>query len=103
MPSLLCHIVWMPSYAGEREVYAGGFDYVREEGLGGELFDFKPLESFCYGYVQTRWGTINLDRLEAEDDDTFVDDVTVIRTATSPQSELVSQCPCLSNFAGRTP
>jgi hypothetical protein len=40
MPTLLCHIVWMPSYAGEREVYAGGHDYVREEGFGHELFNF---------------------------------------------------------------
>ena len=85
MPTLLCHIVWMPSYAGEEDVYAGGHDYVREEGFGHELFNFKPFDGFCYGYVQSRSGTINIDRLGAENDDTFVDDVTVIWTATPPQ------------------
>jgi Domain of unknown function (DUF3883) len=85
MPTLLCHVVWMPFYAGEREVYAGGFDYVREEGFGGELFNFKPFDGSCCGYVRPRAGTINIDRLGAENDDTFVDDVTVIWTATPPQ------------------
>ena len=71
----------MPSHAGEREVYAGGHEYVREEGFGHELFNFKPFDGFCYGYVQSRSGTINLGRLEAESDDTFVDDVNVNWTA----------------------
>jgi hypothetical protein len=75
----------MPSYAGEDEVYAGGHDYVRNEGFGHELFNFKPYDGLCYGYVQSRSRTINLGRLEAEDDDTFVDDVTVIWTATPPK------------------
>jgi hypothetical protein len=89
MPILLCHIVWMPSYAGEEDVYAAGFDYVREEGYGHELFNFKPFNGVCYGYVQSRSGTINIGRLGADEDDTFIDDVTVIWTATSPQRERV--------------
>jgi hypothetical protein len=79
----------MPSYEGEREVYASGHDYVREEGFGHELFNFKPFDGFCYGYVQSRSETINLGRLEAEKDETFVDDVTVIWTATPPHSKRV--------------
>jgi len=31
MPILLCHIVWMPSYAREREVYAGESDAAEME------------------------------------------------------------------------
>jgi hypothetical protein len=33
-----------PFFAGEGDVYAGGHEYVREEGFGGELFNFKPFE-----------------------------------------------------------
>ena len=85
MATLLCHIVWMPSYAGEADVYAGGHDYVREEGYGHELFNFMPFDGFCYGNVQSRSRTVNIGRLGADADDTFVDDVTVIWTATSPE------------------
>lgn len=89
MPTLICHIVWMPSYTGEATVHAAGHDNVREEGYGGELFNFKPFADFCYGYVQSRSGTVNIDRLGADDDDTFLDDVTIIWTATPPRGERV--------------
>ena len=89
MPTLLCHIVWMPSYAGEVDVYAGGHDYVRDEGYGHELFNFMPFDGIYYGYVQSRSGTIDVGRLGADKDDTFVDDVTVIWTATPPQGKRV--------------
>lgn len=84
MTTLLCHIVWMPFYAGEDEVYAAGHRYVRREGFGHELFNFKAFDDFCYGYVESRSHTINLGRLSAENDATFVDGVTVIWTATPP-------------------
>ncbi|MGH8092356.1 MAG: protein NO VEIN domain-containing protein [Chthoniobacterales bacterium] len=89
MPTLLCHIVWMPSYAGENDVHAGGFDYVREEGYGHELFNFMPFDGFCYGYVEAHGGTVNIDRLGADEDDTFFDNVTVIWTAAPPGGERV--------------
>jgi hypothetical protein len=85
MPTLMCHIAWMPSYAGEDEVHAAGFDFVREEGYGYELFNFKVFGDFCYGFVESRSGTLNIDRLGADADDTFVDDVTIIWTA-SPRA-----------------
>ncbi len=85
MPTLLCHIVWMPSYAGEDEVYAAGHQYVRVEGYGHELFNLMPFDGFCYGYVESRSGTINISRLGADNDDTFIDDVTIIWTATPPE------------------
>lgn len=84
MPILLCHVVWMPRYAGEDEVRPGGFDFVQEEGFGHELFNFLPVRGTCYGYVQTN-GRINIDRLGASRDDTLLDGVTVIWTATHPQ------------------
>ena len=89
MPTLLCHIAWMPHYAGEAEVEPGGFDYVRKEGYGHELFNFKPFDGFCYGYVESRSRTINLRRLGADNDDTFVEGVTVIWTATPRKGERV--------------
>jgi hypothetical protein len=53
MSVLLCHIVWMPHYSGESEVRAGGFDYVREQGFGHELFNYVTVQGVCYGYVQS--------------------------------------------------
>jgi Domain of unknown function (DUF3883) len=85
MQTLMCHIVWMPRYAGEDEVFPAGFDYVREEGYGHELFNYKPFGDFCYGYVEARAGTLNIDRLGADADDTFLEDVTIIWTASSPR------------------
>jgi hypothetical protein len=79
----------MPAYAGEGDVYARGHDYVREKGYGHELFNFMPFDGFCYGYVRSTSGTVIVGRLGADDDDTFVDDVTVIWTATTPQGERV--------------
>ncbi len=87
MPTLLCHIAWMDSYSGESDVYAGEHDYVCNEGYGHELFNFKPFNGSCYGFVQTRSGTINLARLGAASDEPFVDGVTVIWTATSRQRQ----------------
>jgi hypothetical protein len=89
MPTLLCHIAWMPSYAGEADVHAGGHAYVRETGYGHELFNFMPFDGVCYGYVQSRSRTVDIRRLGADDDDTFLDDVTVIWTATSAEGERV--------------
>jgi hypothetical protein len=89
MPVLLCHVVWMPRYAGEDKVHAGGFDYVQREGFGHELFNFMPIRGVCYGYVQTRTGVVNIDRLGAERHETFIDDVTVIWTAPHPNGERV--------------
>jgi Domain of unknown function (DUF3883) len=85
----MCHVVWMPSYAGEPEVRAGGFDYVREEGFGRELFNFMPIRGHCYGYVQTRTGVININRLGATTEETFIDGVTVIWTASHPNGQRV--------------
>ncbi len=82
MPILLCHVVWMPRYQGEDENLPHGFDYVREEGYGHELFNFLPVGGTCYGYVQTRHGVINISRLAAEAEDTFLEDVLVVWTAT---------------------
>ena len=71
----------MARYAGEAEFYAGGFDYPQREGYGHELFNFTPSRGVCYGYVQTRHQAININRLGADAQDTFVEGVTVIWTA----------------------
>lgn len=89
MPILICHVVWMPQYAGEDEVHPGGFDYVRDEGFGYELFNFKPIGGVCYGFVQVRTGVINITRLGANRSDTFFDGATVMWTAPHPNGERV--------------
>ncbi|MCC4243718.1 protein NO VEIN domain-containing protein [Stappia indica] len=82
---LICHVVWMPSYSGEKDVHAGGFDYVIKFGYGHELFNFMQSDDFCYGFVQVRTGTIDISRLGADKKDTFIDGVTVVWTAPHPE------------------
>ncbi len=84
MPLLLFHIAWMASYIGEAEVHPAGFDFVGEEGYGYELLNFKPVGEFCYGYVRANANAININRLGATADCSFVDNVTVVWTAPSP-------------------
>jgi hypothetical protein len=75
----------MSSYQGESGVHAGGFDYIQEKGYGHELFNFLRCEDgFCYGYLQARSKTININRLGADDEDTYFNGVTVLWTATRP-------------------
>jgi len=79
---------WMPHYAGEPDVHAGGFDYVRTEGYGHELFNFKDFGGTCYGYVQAKH-IINIVRLGAESLETFIEGVTVVWTAPRPDGNRV--------------
>ena len=79
------HVAWMESYAGmEKQHPHGGGRFVQQNRWGGELFNFKNEGGYVSGYV---WGpgyTINIDRLGADPDDEFIDDVLVVWTATHP-------------------
>ncbi len=78
MPNLICNLVWMPKYRGEAEVHPGGFDYVSINGYGHELLNFDQINGKLFGFVQTRSGTINIDRLGAKPEDDCIDGVRII-------------------------
>ncbi|TVT36802.1 DUF3883 domain-containing protein [Hymenobacter setariae] len=82
---------WMDSYAGNRhneDPITGGGAHNREEGWGGEIFNFKPYRGKYYGFVRTTHsGEIKLERLGAAKSDHKIDNVTVVWTAARPIDE----------------
>jgi len=89
---LFLRIGWMCSYEGitASDTIFGGGAYIAEHGYGHEIFNFQPFEGAMYGYVQPpgrrdQWmsAKINLTRLGALPEDTFVSDVLVVWVVTS--------------------
>jgi len=63
-------------------IYGGG-SFVKENGYGWEIYNFKEIDGRMYGYAQAM-GANNLKRLDCEvnRDDEYVKDVLVVFTAT---------------------
>lgn len=82
---------WMDSYAGNQynqDPIIGGGAHNRQEGWGGEIFNFKPFRGKYYGFVRTTHsGNIRLEMLGAAKSDSQLDDVTVVWTAARPSEE----------------
>jgi len=72
---------------GDHPVHGGSF--VKRHGYGHELLNFAPNGKFFYGYVQARFGSINIDRLGAKPADAYVDNVLVVWRARSPVGSVV--------------
>ena len=86
-PLLFCNIGWMQHYRGSdaNDIIEGGGSYVRETGTGGEMHNFSPYNSQCYGYVQTvNGGSIRIERLGASPSAAELAGVTVVWTARQP-------------------
>ena len=87
-PMLIIHGIWMDLYDGfEKKIGAGGFDFAKEHGFGHELFNFRTSHNRCYGFVQTRKGTINIDNLGASKGASRIDGVLVVWTAPHPDGD----------------
>lgn len=105
MAYLFCNVGWMECYRGrnDNDKIVGGGSYVEREGHGFEVCNFAPYENQIYGYVQPSSGrlgeniksgtdeyfsrsTIDIDRLGAANNDDFITNVSVIWTATHPES-----------------
>lgn len=85
MKLLFCKIGWMENYRGlnGHDRIQGGGSYVKENGMGHEICNFVPDEhGYLYGYVQPTAETINLKRLDADNDGVSVSGVTVVWVAT---------------------
>lgn len=91
MKMIVCNAAWMNDYRGlqngDHPVHGGSF--VDRHGFGHELFNFAPNGDYFYGYVQTRFESINIDRLGADPEAPFVDHVLVVWRARSPIGSVV--------------
>lgn len=78
---IFCNTGWMEYYQGG-PIYGGGA-FVKENGYGWEIYNFKEIDGRMYGYAQAM-GANNLKRLDCEvnRDDEYVKDVLVVFTAT---------------------
>lgn len=81
---IFLNTAWMERYEGlignDSEIHGGG-SYVEEYGYGYEIFNFKKIGSKVYGYAQAG-GSNNLQRLGANKDDEYIEDILVVFTAT---------------------
>ncbi len=79
------NIGWMRDYCGlvnGDEILNGG-GYVKDNGTGHEMFNFRPFKRKNYGFVRPL-GLIDLQRIGGGDGADKIEDVLVIWTATSP-------------------
>lgn len=59
--------------------------YVKQNGDGGEVLNFKAIDGKYYGYARIRNGdALNISRLGAAKQDDYIDDVTVVLFAKDP-------------------
>jgi len=52
-PLLVLRVGYMERYDGPDTITSGGA-YIAENGVGGEVFNFKPSREKCYGYAMSR-------------------------------------------------
>jgi hypothetical protein len=87
-PILFLNLAWMRSYKGlKADIPKGTFAYMRtEKGKVHvhEAFNFLPTNGKYYGYAAVKNGHIDIRRLGADRDDTYIDNVLVVWTATRP-------------------
>lgn len=82
---LFARIGWMKSYDGlDGDNIKGGGSYVDKNNIGWEIYNFTNEKGVYYGYVRSG-GTIDIhNNFNAEIDDDFVDNITVIWVANNP-------------------
>lgn len=83
---LFANIGWMVSYKGQSisDQISGGGSY--SDADKHEAYNFQELNGKCYGYVQAKYDTINLNRIDSSvgKDQQKIDDVLVVWFATNP-------------------
>ena len=86
MAMLFCNIGWMENYRGQTadDQIRGGGEYVKRVGMGHEVCNFAPNpdDGYLYGYVQPVAKTIDLKRLDKNNNGISVSGVTVVWVAT---------------------
>ena len=88
MALVLFNIGWMRSYEGQTpsDRISNGGKFIDDHGFGGEVENFKVVGEYVYGYVRPSPGsTINVRRLGASRDASYVDNVTIVFTARRPE------------------
>lgn len=104
MKILYCNVAPMEKYQGvELGAKRKGGKYIEEHGIGYELYNFKEVDGYYYGFVQPTPGAmkispdsieqdkfklakIKLERVDGDSNSSFIDGVTVIWVSKAKQS-----------------
>lgn len=88
-PILILHVVRLYYYEGmDQGFYPGGFKWPAANARAGEIYNFKKVDGYCYGYVEiTDDTTIRIEKLGAGKADKFIDGVLVVWTAPDPEQK----------------
>ncbi|ENV01073.1 MULTISPECIES: HNH endonuclease [Acinetobacter] len=82
MRILFCNIGWMRKYNGmDGDILERGGSY-NDNQIGHEVCNFTNMDGSVFGYVRSS-GKINITKLGANQDDQYIDGVTVVWTASS--------------------
>ena len=84
-PLIVLHGIHLNDYDGSLEgFYAGGFKWAAENGWGGEVLNFRPTSSRCYGHVEVLENSIHIEKLGTTATSDYIDNVLVVWTAPDP-------------------
>lgn len=81
---VFCEVAWMKYYAGvsKDDKPRNGGKFIKENGEGGEIFNFSPYNHKCYGYVMHYGDELHIERYDrALGYEAWVDGMTVIWVA----------------------
>ena len=82
-PVIFLNTGWMEKYDGPADIVGGG-RYVKETGIGWEIFNFKNFNGKAYGYSQPSGEKNSIERLGAAKDADSISGVLAVFTATDP-------------------
>ncbi len=87
---LFLRTAWMKNYQGitNLDKPERGGKFIKENGWGGEIYNFKPFKGKMYGYVRLPNGEdkkIKLSRLGEPDGDGYIKNINVVWVATAPE------------------
>ena len=82
MNILFCNIGWMERYCGQQtgDSIKGGGAFVKKEGRGHEVCNFRHHDGFVYGYVESPGKNLDIRRIAGHESDS-VDGVLIVWTA----------------------
>jgi len=88
--STICNIAWMKYYNGitEEDKPINGGAYIKENENGGEVYNFRDYNGYCYGFVKLN-GDMALEKHYegVTSNQPYVEDVLVIWVATNKDNE----------------
>jgi hypothetical protein len=83
---IVFHTAWMNKYNGDREsLRAGGFKFAAEHGYGHEMYNFRIIDGYCYGYVPPTGNLHFEEHFDVPTKTKKLEGVTIVWTAPHPE------------------